>query len=63
MLPTGEIQRDLLSLTSRYDAACEHTRAFIGRLARQSQNAHAGVVVVQHFSLRRLPDQLFECGA
>src|SRR5262249_21728799 len=31
------------------------------RFPRQLQNAYAGVVVVRHFALRGLPDQLFQC--
>jgi len=43
----------------RQDVACEHACAVVGRFARKSQNLHARVVIVQHFALRRLPDQFF----
>ena len=58
MLASGEVQRDLPALAGGHDAAGEHARAFVRRLALQPQHAHAGVVVVHHLALRRLPDQL-----
>ena len=60
VLPPGEEQSDLAILPERYDAAGEDAGALVLRLARQLQDAHAGVVIVQHLALRSLPDQLVE---
>ena len=57
VLAAGEVQGDPASLLCGHDAAGEHAGAVVGRLARQTQHAHAGVVVVQHFALRGLPNQ------
>ena len=57
MLTPGEVQRDLLPSLRSHDAGREHAGAFVRWLARQTQHAHTGVVVVQHFALRRLPDE------
>ena len=62
MLAAGEVQRDPASCLCRHDAGSEHTGTIVGWLARQTQHAHRGVVVVQHFALRRLPDQLVTRG-
>ena len=56
----GEVQRDLSVPPDRYDATGEHARAFVRRLARQTQNPHARVVVVHHLSLCSLPDELLQ---
>ena len=58
MLAPGEVQCDLPSRRGGDDPAGEHARAIIGRLALHVQHTHAGIVVMQHFSLRRLTDQL-----
>ena len=58
MLRAGKEQRDSPGAHDRHDAAGEYTRTFIPGLAPQPQNAHAGVVVVQHAALCGLPDQL-----
>jgi hypothetical protein len=58
MSAAREVERDLVPLTDRHDSAGEHTRALIGWIALQHQHAHAGVIVVHHRALCRLPDQL-----
>jgi len=58
MLRSSEVQRDLTSLPGGHDPACEHTGALVPGIALEGQYAHAGVIVVQRLSLRRLPDQL-----
>jgi len=62
MLAPDEVQRDALPWFGRDDAGGEHAGAFIRRLARQMQHAHAGIVVVQHFALRRLSDEFVTRG-
>ena len=57
VLAASEVQGDPASFLCGHDAGGEHAGAVVGWLARQAQHAHAGVVVVQHFALRRLPDQ------
>jgi len=57
VLAPGELQRDLLPLLGGHDTGRKHAGTLIGRLARQMQHANAGIVVVQHFALSRLPDQ------
>src|SRR5690242_338397 len=57
MLTAGEVQRDVMTLASRYDPAGEHARTIIRWLAFHAQHAHASVVVMQHCTLRRLTDQ------
>ena len=62
VLTSGEVQRDLMSgRRDRDDATGKHTGAIVGRFTRQPQHPHARVVVVQHFALRRLPDQFVTC--
>jgi hypothetical protein len=58
MTAAGEVKRDLPALVDRHDAAGEHTRALVLRVARQHQHAHTGVVVIDYRALCRLPDQL-----
>ena len=58
MLAAGEVQGDLPALPGRNDAAGEHAGAFVTGLTLQLEHLHAGVVVVHHLALRRLPDQL-----
>jgi hypothetical protein len=58
MLSSGEVQRDLPARTGRDDPAVKHAGAIVGRLAGQPQHPHAGVVIVDHLGLRRLPNQL-----
>ena len=62
MLASGEEERDLPAFPGRNDAAGEHTRARIALRTFQFQHPHAGIVVVQHLALRRLPDQLIARG-
>ena len=62
MLAAGEVQRDPAPCLRRHDAGSEHTGTIVGWLARQTQHAHRGIVVVQHFALRRLPDQFVTRG-
>jgi hypothetical protein len=62
MLATSEVQSDPASLLCRHDAGSKHAGSIIGRLSRHAQHAHSRVVVVQHFALRRLPDQFIGCG-
>lgn len=57
VLATGEVQGDPAPWLCGHDAGGEHTGAVVGWLARHAQHAHAGVVVVQHFALRGLPNQ------
>ena len=57
VLAPGEVQRDPAPLLCGHDAGGEHAGAVVGWLARHAQHAHSGVVVVQHFALRGLPDQ------
>ena len=61
MSAAREVERDFVPLTNRHDPAGEHARALIGRIALQHQHAHAGVIVVDHRALCRLPDQLISC--
>ena len=62
MFPSAEEQSDEPYAHPGNNAAGEHSRAFgfplRSRLPRQLQNAHAGVVVVRHFALRGLPNEL-----
>ena len=60
MLATGEVQSNLLSLPCGYDTAGEDACAFVGPFAGQPQHSHPGVIIVQHFALRSLPDQLLQ---
>jgi hypothetical protein len=57
VLAAGEVQRNL-ARAGRHNPAGEYTRALVRGLAHQAQHAHAGVVVMQHLTLRRLADQL-----
>ena len=61
VLAAREVQRNPLSLLRGYDATGEHTGAVIRRFARHPQHPHAGVVIVQHLALRRLPDRWDDC--
>src|SRR5215831_16890539 len=54
MFIPAEEQRYLASVRGRHDARGEYPGAVRGRLPRQRQDAHRGVVVVQHLALRRL---------
>ena len=58
MLAAGEVQGDVATLAGRHDPAGEHARALVGWLAFHAQHAHAGIVVMRHFALRRLANQL-----
>ena len=58
MLAAGEVQRNLAPRVGCDNPAGEYTGALVRGLALQAQHAHAGVVVMQHFALRRLADQL-----
>ena len=50
-----------LKTASLFDVSTQAaTRALIGWIALQHQHAHAGVVVVDHRALCRLPDQLIQ---
>ena len=51
MPASSEVKRDLSALVDRQDAAGEHPRAIIGRIALQHRHAHAGVVVMDHRAL------------
>ena len=62
VLAAGEVHRDLASFLCGHDAAGEHAGAIIRGFARHREYAHSGVVVVQHFALRGLPDQLVARG-
>lgn len=54
----GKVQRDLPSFAGGDDPAGKHTGVLIAGIAFEPRHTHAGVVVVHHFALRRLPDQL-----
>ena len=62
MLPSAEVQRDLPPAADRYDAAGEGSRASVVPAARHLKYPHAGVVVMHHTALRRLPDELVQHG-
>src|ERR1700689_3378072 len=62
MLPSAEVQRDLPPAADRYDAAGEGSRASVVPAARHLQYPHAGVIVMHHTALRRLPDELAQHG-
>ena len=62
MLSSCEVERDpVRGGGDRQDIAGEHTGTIVGWFARQAQNPHARVVVVQNFALRCLPDQFIAC--
>jgi hypothetical protein len=56
VLAAGEVQCDFASLAGGNYPAGEHAGALIAGLSFQLEHLHAGVVVVQNLSLRRLPD-------
>jgi len=55
MLGSREVKRNAPSLADRHDATGEHTGAIRGSVTLEGQNSHAGIVVVQNFTLCRLP--------
>ena len=55
-----KVQRDLPAFAHRDDPAGKHAGALILGVALQRQHTHAGVIVMHHIVLCRLPDQLIQ---